>query len=93
MEVRWLKRALDSLDSTARYIEHDNPDAARDLLHTIRLKTEQLATYPFMGRASEKPDIREFFVHAHYLVSYRIRPGRIEILQVCRKAQDREVRS
>ena len=53
MEVRWLKRALDSLDSTARYIEHDNPDAARDLLNTIRLKTEQLATYPFMGRASE----------------------------------------
>lgn len=89
MEVKWLRRALKDLETIAAYIERDNPEPARTLVQSIRERTERLAAFPFLGRASEKADIREFFVHEHYLVSYRIRPGRIEILQVWHTAQDR----
>ena len=89
MELRWLKRALEDLDAIAGYIARDNPVAAQSLVRSIRDKTENLISYPYMGRATEQADIREFFVHEHYLVSYRIRPGRIEILQVWHTAQDR----
>ena len=89
MEVRWLRRALEVLDTIASYIARDNPAAARALVQRIRDTTERLASFPYVGRASEKADTREFFIHEHYLVSYRIRPERIEILQVWHTAQER----
>ena len=89
MEVKWLGRALRDLDAIAAHIARDNPDAARMLVESVREKTDQLASFPYLGRASEAPDIREFFVHERYLVSYRIRPRHIEILQVWHTAQDR----
>lgn len=89
MEVKWLRRALNDLEAIASYIERDNPQAAQALVESIREKTERPGSFPYMGRASEKPDTREFFVYEHYLVSYRIRPGRIEILQIWHTAQDR----
>jgi addiction module RelE/StbE family toxin len=89
MDVRWLRRALQDLDSIAAYVARDNPTAARALLAAIRERTGQLASFPFMGRASERADVREFVVHRHYLVSYRVRPERIEILQVWHTAQER----
>lgn len=92
MEVKWLRRALQDLDGIATYIARDKPEAARTLLREIRAQTEHLASYPFMGRAGEKPDTRELLVHKHYLVSYRLRPGRVEILQVWHIAQDRRPR-
>lgn len=42
-----------------------------------------------MGRASERPDVRELVAHKNYLVSYRIRRDTIEILQVWHAAQKR----
>jgi toxin ParE1/3/4 len=91
MEVKWLRRALRDLDTIARYIERDNPKTARAFVQSIRDKAQQLASFPYMGRASERPDTREFVVHEHYLVSYRIGPGRIEILQIWHTAQNRTV--
>lgn len=89
MEVRWLRRALADLDAIAEYVAHDNPVAARSLVARVRDMTEQLANYPYLGRASERADVRELVVHDHYLVSYRVRPNRIEILQVWHTAQNR----
>ena len=92
MEVKWLRRALEDLDTTAAHIARDNPAAARALVQSIRDKTERLTFFPYLGRASEKADTREFFIHEHYLVSYRNRPERIEILQVWHTAQERRGR-
>lgn len=89
MEVKWLRRALEDLQNIADFIESDNPKAARALVKDIGDKTQRLASFPFMGRASEKPDTRELIVHQHYLVSYRIRPGRIDMLQVWHTARNR----
>ena len=89
MIVKWLLRALNDLAAITTYIERDNPDAARHLAQSIREQTKQLAAFPFMGRASEKPDVRELVVHKNYLVSYRIQRDTIEILQVWHAAQMR----
>ena len=89
MEVRWLRRALADLDAIAEYVAQDNPVAARSFIARVRDMTEQLANYPYLGRASERADVRELVVHDHYLVSYRVRPNGIEILQVWHTAQDR----
>ena len=90
MVVRWLKRALNNLAAITAYIERDNPEAARTLAQSIREKTNRLAAFPFLGKASAKPNIREFVVHRNYLVSYRIRPDVIEVIQVWHAAQKRE---
>ncbi len=89
MELRWLRRALGDLDRIAAYIAQDNPQAAHELVQAIREKTSHLFEFPFLGRASERTDIRELVVHEHYLVSYRIRREAIEILQVWHAAQKR----
>jgi toxin ParE1/3/4 len=89
MEVKWLRRALEDFDTIAAYIARDSPAAARALVQSIRDKTGRLASFPYLGRAGEKADTREFFVHEHYLVSHRISPERIEILQVWHTAQER----
>lgn len=89
MEPKWLRRALDDLQNIADFIEQENPAVARAFVSDVRDKTQRLAPFPFMGRSSEKPDIRELVVHQRYLVSYRIRPGRIEIMQVWHTARDR----
>ena len=89
MEVRWLRRALRDLDTIATHIARDNPKAARALVESIREKAERLVSFPYMGRASERADIRELVVHEHCLVSYRIGPGRIEVLQIWHTAQKR----
>lgn len=90
MVVRWLNRALADLANITTYIERHNPEAARALAQSIREKTNRLALFPFLGRASERPDIRELVVHKNYLVSYRIRRETIEVLQVWRATQNRE---
>lgn len=89
MEVRRLRRALRDLDVIATYIARENTAAAQSLIAQIRDVTEQLANYPYLGRASERADVRELVVHRHYLVSYRVRPERVEILQVWHTAQNR----
>ena len=89
MELRWLRRALRDLDSISAFIARDDPKAARELLLALREKVQRLSAYPYSGRASEQADVRELVVHEHYLVSYRIRMDRIEILQVWHARQDR----
>lgn len=90
MIVKWLRRALNDMATITTYIERDNPDAARRLAQDIREQTKQLAAFPFLGRASERHDVRELVVHKNYLVSYRIRRDTVEILQVWHAAQKRD---
>lgn len=88
--VEWSARALRSLDSIGEHIAGDNPERARSFVQAVFRKVEDLARFPFLARPSEKPDVREFVVDRHYLVSYRVGRERVEILQVWHTAQKRE---
>jgi plasmid stabilization system protein ParE len=62
--------------------------AAQALAVDMRAKAENLRLHPYLGREST-PGVRELVLHRHYLLSYRITPGRIEILQVWHVARQR----
>jgi toxin ParE1/3/4 len=87
--VEWSTRALRSLDHIGDYIARDSPEQGRSFVQAIFRKVDDLAQFPFLGRPSAKSDIRELVIEKHYLVSYRIRPDRVEVLQVWHTAQSR----
>ena len=81
MELKWSRRALADLERIANHIAAENPHAATALLQEFRASTGHLREHPYLGRASG-PDHRELVLHRRYPPTYRIRPGRVEILQV-----------
>jgi addiction module RelE/StbE family toxin len=81
-QVVWLKRAIRSLDSILTYIAHDDRRAAQSLGTDIRARVEILRTEPNLGRAGRVIGTRELVVHQNYIVVYRVRNERVEILTV-----------
>lgn len=89
MRVEWTRRALRALDAVGDYIAKDNRTRAVTFTHELFQAVDRLAEFPQMGRPSERPDVREFIVHKNYLVSYRLRPDKVEILDIWHTAQQR----
>ncbi len=81
MELKWSRRALSDLARIAEHIAQESPVAATALMQAFRQTTEHSRQYPYLGRTAG-PDHRELVLHRHYLLTYRIRPGKVEILQV-----------
>ena len=88
LQTHWSRRALSDLSDIIDFISIDKPLAARKLAQAIRAKTEALGTNPKLGRETT-PGVRELIVHRHYLITYRIKAGRIEILQIWHTARKR----
>ena len=88
LELKWSRRALTDLTRILDYIAQDKPAAAQALAVDMRAKAEHLRLHPYLGRESA-PGVRELVLHRHYLLTYRIKPGWIEILQVWHVAQQR----
>ncbi len=89
MRVEWSRRALRSPDAIGDCIANGNPKRAVTFTHELFHQVDRLAQFPSMGRLSERQDVREFIVHKNYLVSYRLRPDRIEVLDIWHSAQQR----
>ncbi|MCE7929640.1 MAG: type II toxin-antitoxin system RelE/ParE family toxin [Chloroflexi bacterium CFX7] len=87
--VKWSRRALRSLDAIGDVIARDNPERAVAFTHEIFRRTDDLARFPYLGRPSVRPDVRELVVHKNYLVSYRVEHEAVTVLQVWHAAQDR----
>lgn len=71
------------------FIARDSASAADRLLDRIDQKCRALADHPAIGpvRSDLGPDIRVLFV-GRYLVLYRVRRQRIEIVRVVHGARD-----
>ena len=83
LEVAWLRKALLNLDEEATYIAQDNPQAAQQVVTRIVHAVELLRRQPGMGRPGRVPGTRELPVaNTRYLIPYRVRGQRIEILRV-----------
>jgi toxin ParE1/3/4 len=83
LEVVWLRTALRNLDEEATYIAQDNPQAAQQVVTRISHAIELLANRPGLGRPGRVPGTRELLVaKTRYLIPYRVRGRRIEILRV-----------
>jgi addiction module RelE/StbE family toxin len=87
--LKWTHRSLSDISRIVDYVSQEDPVAALKLAATIRAKAEHLRAHPQLGR-EVFPGLRELVVHRHYLLTYRIRSGRIEVLQVWHAAQQRK---
>jgi addiction module RelE/StbE family toxin len=82
-QIKWLKSALRDLREEVSYIASDDQEAARLVVRRIEDAVALLTTQPAIGRPGRVPGTRELPVpKTRYLIPYRVRHGRIEILRV-----------
>jgi toxin ParE1/3/4 len=83
MQIRWLRKALRSLEQAYDFLAQENPEAAIQLVLKIRVAAEKLANFPTMGRPGRVEGTKELVIlGSPYLVIYRVKGQRVEILRV-----------
>ena len=88
MEVVWLRRAQQHLAEIITYIANDNPTAAISVRQRIEEAARSLSAHPEMGRQGRIDGTRELVIHGlPYIIPYRVRRGRVEILAVIHAAR------
>ncbi len=93
MKIKWLRPALQDLLSHAEYIAHEDQVAAGKEFLRVESAVQRLKDDPLLGRPSAIPGLRELVVAGTpFLVPYRVKGDRIEILAVFHGAQDWESR-
>ena len=86
MKPRWLLIASTDLEHLYNYISQDNPDAATREVQKVLDAVENLTHMTGLGRPGRVPDTRELIV-PKYIVAYRVKDDRVEILRVLHQAQ------
>jgi toxin ParE1/3/4 len=88
MKVVWFRRAIWDLESARNYITQDNPVAAQQVVSRIKDAVSLLSEQPGIGRLGRVPNTKELVVdHTPYILPYRVRDKRIEILRVLHAAR------
>ena len=88
MRLVWTRRARIDLREAISYVAEDNPDAADRLENTILASARRLPSHPEMGRPGRVAGTRELVVAGtRYLIPYRVREGRVELLAVIHGAR------
>lgn len=83
MHVKWLRVALRNLDAEAAFIAQDDPAAAALVVERVLDAVATLSAQPGLGRPGRVPNTRELVVlHTRYIVPYRVRGDRVEVLRV-----------
>ena len=85
--IRWTPEASGQFEAALKYIEEDNPGAARRVAQAVLERIEQLTRFPGIGRPGEVQGTHEL-VSAPYVVVYRYTDELVEILFVWHGAQD-----
>lgn len=88
LKVQWLKTALANLEAEAEYISRDSRAAAQRMVAAIEQAVQLLARHPGLGRAGRVQGTRELVVAGSpYIIPYRVREGRVEVLRVFHAAR------
>ncbi|PZO01894.1 MAG: type II toxin-antitoxin system mRNA interferase toxin, RelE/StbE family [Hyphomicrobiales bacterium] len=89
MKLYWTRRALKEIDDIFAFVGRTNPDAAADLVGLIEQKAAALVFHPRMGRPGRNDETRELIVSGTpYILPYRVRGDRIEILAALHSSRD-----
>lgn len=84
----WVRRAITDRDEQMDYIAQDNPRAAIEQGDRMAHQVSQLVQHPELGRAGRKQSTRELVIsRTPFIVIYRIKGQRIELLRVLHGAQ------
>jgi toxin ParE1/3/4 len=89
VRIVWTRKARLHLRAAYDYWFHEKSSpAAEKMLERIFSSVELLERYPSMGRSGRIPDTRELVIASTpFLVAYRARRGKIEILAVLHGAR------
>ncbi len=88
MQVVWFKRAILDLRSVRHYIAQDDPLVAQQVVARIKETVSLLSEQPGIGRPGRVPNSKELVVkRTSYILPYRVRDNRIEILRVLHAAR------
>jgi toxin ParE1/3/4 len=92
--VQWSPEAIDDLASLRAYVAEHNPAAAkRVVLQILRGVDQLLSNHPEIGRPGRVPGTRELVIErTPYIVPYRVRDNRIQVLRVHYTARRRPER-
>ncbi len=83
MQIFWLELAARDLRALQYYIAQDKPRAAQTLAKKIRTSVHHLSENPHMDRVGRVVNTRELIIpNTPYILPYRIKNNRIEILRV-----------
>jgi len=86
--LKWLRRAEYDLEEVEKYIAQDNPKAAVEMVFKILSAVDRLNHFPGIGRAGRVNGTKELVIDGTpYIVPYRKRGERIEILRVYHSAR------
>ena len=89
MKVYWTRTATRELELAYEYIDKDSPEAAEWQIDRIEAAIRRISVFPMMGRTGLRAGTREFVVpRTPYIVIYRVREERVEILAVLHGAQN-----
>ena len=88
MTVIWSPRAIEHLTHLRSYIAGDNPKVANRIAGTLLDAVERLAELPNLGRPGRVAGTRELVVPGTpYVIAYRLRSDRIEVIAVFHSRQ------
>lgn len=88
MKVVWTRLALQDLDHAWSYVAADNPGAADGMIEIIAKSVEGLVTYQNLGRPGRVKGTRELVVvGTPFIIPYRVKPDRVEILAILHGAR------
>lgn len=83
MKVRWLPRALSSLQTVVAHISEDNPIAAAKLASEVYELVDRLEFMPLLGRNGRIPGSRELVVPGgRYILVYQVVETEVHVLAV-----------
>ena len=83
MRVKWLKRAIRSLDAAMAHIAQDDEETAGDISDYIHARVESLQEQPHQGRPGRIFGTRELVIDNYpFIVPYRVKDEEIQILRI-----------
>jgi len=86
--VRWTRSALADLFAIGRYIDQDNPQAARSVVNRIEVAGNHLTEFPERGRLGRVEGTRELVIpRLPFIIVYRLAAGEVELLSILHGAQ------
>lgn len=88
LQIIWLRRALANLEAEADYIARDSSAAAQGVVAVIERTVALLAVHPALGRPGRVEGTRELVIpDMPYIIPYRVRDNRVEVLRVFHTAR------
>lgn len=88
MKVAWTRLALKDLDSAHGYSAEENPSAAGRTIERVRKAIVAVSRHPEIGRPGRVEGTRELIIPGTpFIVAYRVKAKRIEVLSVIHGAR------